>query len=140
MPEQQPIVVLEDDRAIALSIGRALKSARVVNAIEFFGDGDAVWARLVRGDAERAPAPVLVFLDVHVPGCSGLEVLERIRAHPGLATIPVVMLSASGDEHDIERAYELGATAYLVKPAGIHGLRDMLVELELRILLLPPAP
>ncbi len=112
----------------------------MVNAIEFFDDGRAVWARLVRRDADRAPAPVLVFLDVHVPGYSGLEVLERIRAHPRLGSIPVVMLSASGDEHDIERAYALGATAYLVKPAGIHGLRDMLAELGLRVLLLARAP
>jgi CheY-like chemotaxis protein len=140
MLEQAPIVVLEDDRAIAQSIGRALASARVVNEIEFFGDGAQVWARLVQRDADRAPAPVLVFLDVHVPGFSGLQVLERIRAHPRLAPVPVVMLSASGDEHDIERAYALGATAYLVKPAGIHGLRDMLAELELRVLLLPSAP
>ena len=141
MADGPPIIVLEDDRAVALSIGRALESARVANAIEFFDAGEEVWARLVQGDAQGSPAPVLAFLDVHVPpGWTGLEVLERIRSHPRLARIPVVMLSGSCDERDIERAYELGATAYLVKPAGIHGLRDMLAELELRVLLLPPAP
>jgi two-component system response regulator len=135
--EQPPVFVLEDDGAVAMSIGRALQAARIVNPVEFFDDGERVWARLVEGDEHRSVAPVLVFLDVHVPGYSGLEVLERIRTRPRLAEIPVVMLSASGDEDDIDRSYELGATAYLIKPAGIHGLRDMLSELELQMLLLP---
>jgi CheY-like chemotaxis protein len=141
MPDRPPIIVLEDDRAVALSIGRALQAARVVNPVEFFDDGEKLWARLVQQDTDRSPAPVLLFLDVHVPpGWSGLEVLERIRAHPRMERIPVVMLSGSGDERDIERAYELGATAYLMKPAGIHGLRDMLTELALQVVLLPRVP
>ena len=140
MPEPPPIVVLEDDRAVALTIRRALEAARLANPIVVFGHGDDARDYLLRGEADRSIAPVLVLLDVHVPGCSGLEILELMRAQPRLASVPVVMLSGSGDETEIERAYDSGATAYLVKPAGIHGLRDMLGDIGLRILLLPGAP
>ncbi len=60
--------------------------------------------------------PDLVLLDVVMPGLSGLEVLERLRADPGTARLPVIMLTAEAQESDVERGFELGADDYVVKP------------------------
>jgi two-component system, OmpR family, response regulator MtrA len=60
--------------------------------------------------------PDLVLLDIMMPGISGLEVLERWRADPATAAIPVVMLTAKAQENDVERGFQLGADDYVVKP------------------------
>jgi CheY-like chemotaxis protein len=70
-----------------------------------------------RGSYEDRPAghPAVVLLDVKMPGLDGLQVLAQIRSDQGLRFIPVVMLTASRQENDVRRAYELGANGYLVK-------------------------
>jgi CheY-like chemotaxis protein len=70
-----------------------------------------------RGESQNRPPgqPVAILLDVKMPGLNGFEVLVQIRAAPALRLIPVVMLSASGQERDVRQAYELGANGYLIK-------------------------
>ncbi len=60
--------------------------------------------------------PDVVLLDLNMPQVDGLSVLQAIRQHPGTATLPVVMLSTSDEHSDVQRAYALGANAYVVKP------------------------
>ena len=69
--------------------------------------------------------PVLCVLDLSLPDMSGLEVLRHIRSTPGLSRLTVIMLTGSGNDADIDAAYELGIAAYLIKPAGVHGLPDV---------------
>ena len=130
-----PVVVLEDDRTTAALIAQVLAATRMVNPLEHFSNGKDALAYL-----ERAPeigvTPVLLVLDLSLPDASGLDVLRWVRARVELAGVPVVMLSGSGDDEDIERAYEIGIDAYLVKPAGIHGLPDVIRNLGLRYVLL----
>ncbi len=59
--------------------------------------------------------PAAMLLDVKMPGLNGLEVLAQIRGDPGLRFLPVVMMTASKEETDVRRAYELGANGYIVK-------------------------
>jgi CheY-like chemotaxis protein len=139
-PTGRPIVILEDDRLVALTLTNVLTESGVANDIEVFYDGDAAHERLARAAAGEAPVPVLLIFDLHVPGRSGLDVLDFVRSHAPLADVPAIMVSGSDADADIEDAYELGVSAYLVKPAGIMGLRDMLGEVGLRFLLLPPEP
>jgi CheY-like chemotaxis protein len=131
-----PIVVLEDEPAVARLIERVLGVAGVANPVEVVGDGNAAWARLEAHGDDGTP-PVLVLLDVNVPGRSGLQVLEAMRAHPALATVPVVMLSGAGEREDVERATAQGPTRYLTKPQGLHELRTLPTQLGLRCVLLP---
>jgi DNA-binding response OmpR family regulator len=128
--------MLEDDRTTASLIQQVLAATNIANPVEHFTSGCAA-AEYVERLAEAGPLPVLVVLDLSVPDLPGLEVLQRVRAHPALASVPVVMLSGSGDDADIERAYQIGIDAYLVKPAGIHGLPDVIRRLGLPHLLLP---
>lgn len=133
-----PVVLLEDDRTTATLTLQVLAATNLANPVEHYTSGEQAAAALERA-AETGQVPVLVILDLSVPDLSGLGVLERIRARPELAAIPVVMLSGSGDDANIERAYGFGIDAYLVKPAGIHGLPDVIGRLGLRHLLLPRA-
>ncbi len=67
---------------------------------------------------QDAPAaPDLILLDVEMPGMDGFAVLEHLKAHPAWRLIPVVMLTANDRDEDVQRAYDLQASGYLLKPA-----------------------
>ncbi|MNE43140.1 Response regulator rcp1 [compost metagenome] len=74
--------------------------------------------------------PVMIFLDINMPGKSGLECLREIRSCEGtLKEVSVIMLSTSSDPENIQRALELGATCYAVKPSSFEKLKSMLREI-----------
>ena len=77
------------------------------------------------GSFEDAPPPDLILLDVSLPRMDGHHVLAEIKSDPALRTIPVIVLSSSAQNHEIERAYRLGANAYVVKPTQLSHFRDM---------------
>lgn len=128
--------MLEDDPTVALLIRQVLAASGVANTVEHFTSGADALAFL-EGAVADASLPVLCILDLSLPDISGLEVLGRMRAQPALGEVPVIMLSGSGDDEDIEHANELGLDAYLVKPAGIYGLPDVIGRLGLPHVLLP---
>lgn len=131
-----PVILLEDDRTTAALILQILAATNLANPVAHFTSGiDAV--EHLDHLADSGPRPVLVILDLWVPDMSGLEVLKRTRVRLELVNVPVVMLSGSGDDTDIEQAYTIGIDAYLVKPAGIYGLPDVIRRLGLPHLLLP---
>lgn len=126
-----PILLLEDERATAALIAQLLAAERITNRIEVVASGAAALAYLERVVAGEAPIPVLCVLDLSLPDMSGLEVLRNIRETPALARLTVIMLTGSGNDADIDTAYDLGIDAYLIKPAGVHGLPDVVRELHL---------
>jgi chemotaxis family two-component system response regulator Rcp1 len=82
-------------------------------------DGDAALDFLRRD----GPRPDLILLDLNLPGKDGRELLAELRADPTLHTIPVVVLTTSGAAGDIQRTYDLAATAYVTKPVDASELR-----------------
>ena len=126
-----PILVLEDERATAALIAQLLAAERITNPIELVDTGGAAVAYLHRVLAGEAAMPVLCVLDLSLPDMSGLDVLRHIRSTPPLARLTVIMLTGSGNDTDIDSAYDLGIDAYLIKPAGVHGLPDVVRELHL---------
>jgi len=134
-----PVVVLEDDGPTGELISRVLSATNMVNPVELFGTGRETIERLERALGAET-LPVVLVLDLSVPDMSGLDVLRWVRARSELDAVAVVMLSVSGDDQDIERAYEVGIDAYLVKPAGIHGLPDVVAGLGLPHVLLARSP
>lgn len=129
------ILLVEDDPNDALLLKRAFAKAHVANTIVHLADGDAAVLYLdgcgAYADRERHPLPCLVLLDLKLPRRSGLEVLGWMRAQAGLKRIPVVVLTSSQQATDINRAYDLGANSYLVKPVGFDTLLDMVHALNL---------
>ena len=93
------------------------------------------------GDRERYPLPVLLLMDLKMPRKSGLEVLEWLRQQTGgLRRLPVVVLTSSNQSLDINRAYDLGANSYLVKPAGFDSLLELVKNLDMYWLILNEKP
>ena len=128
------ILHIEDDANDVLLIARAFRKAEVPAQIQVVNDGEQAVHYMAGSDAfaqrDAYPLPALVLLDLKLPRKSGIEVLEWIRAQPGLKRIPVVMLTSSRQPVDINRAYDLGVNAYLVKPVNFDGLVDMLKSLD----------
>jgi CheY-like chemotaxis protein len=124
------ILHVEDDPNDVLLIERAFRKAAIGAQIQVVNDGEQAMQYLSGSSAfaqrEKFPLPSLVLLDLKLPRKSGIEVLEWIRAQPGLRRIPVVMLTASRQPMDVNRAYDLGANAYLVKPVNFDALVELL--------------
>jgi len=130
-----PILLVEDDASQAMLVERVLRKARLANPLIALTNGDDAIAYLdgrdPYADREKFPPPILVLLDVHVPGRSGLEILTWLRGQPSFDHVPAVMLSGSAESQDIDRAFDLGAESYLVKPVAFDALMDTVGTLGL---------
>ncbi|HID74249.1 MAG TPA: response regulator [Thermoplasmata archaeon] len=133
--ENYTILLVEDDPNDVLLIKRAFRKADLANPIQVVEDGERALDYLAGkgefADRERYPHPVLVLLDLKLPKSSGFEVLAWIRRHPGMKRLPVIVLTSSQEISDINRAYELGANSYLVKPVNFDALLEMVRALNL---------
>ncbi len=145
MSAQEGVILLvEDDPNDVLLIQRAFQRNHVANPLQVVRDGEEALAYLSGAgtftDRERHPLPVLMLMDLKMPRKSGLEVLEWVRQQPGLKRLPIVVLTSSNQSPDINRAYELGANSYLVKPAGFDSLLELVKNLDVYWLILNEKP
>jgi two-component system response regulator len=85
-------------------------------------------------------APKLILLDIQMPKVNGIEVLQKIKSDPRTRTIPVVMLTSSKEDPDIQKSYALGANSYIVKPVDFKGFSDAIRNLGFYWLLLNQPP
>jgi len=115
----KPIVLVEDNpHDLELTLV-ALERSQLANDVVVLRDGAEAVDYLLRraAYADREPGnPAVMLLDLKLPKVDGLEVLELVRDTQELCSIPVVMLTSSREEPDLEKAYELGVNAYVVKP------------------------
>ena len=132
----QPFTILhvEDDPNDVLLVNRAIRKANTSMVVRSVGDGDQALAYLSGSDAyanrEEHPLPNLILLDLKMPRKSGLEVLAWIRQQANLKRMVVVIFTSSKHDHDINRAYELGANSYLVKPVGFEALQETMKQVD----------
>ncbi|MBG9387712.1 response regulator [Caenimonas aquaedulcis] len=128
----KPILLVEDDkRDLELTL-LALERSQLANEVVIVRDGALALDYLRReGDhAARAEGnPAVILLDLKLPKVNGLEVLQAVRAHPQLRSIPVVMLTSSQEETDVLRSYELGVNAYVVKPVEFKQFVSAIADL-----------
>lgn len=122
------IVVVEDNAADAGLVADVLAGAQTAPRLHLATSGLAALALLRSDDCE--PLPDLVLLDLNLPGYSGLETLADLKADPVLRRLPVVVLTTSKSQHEIDRCYELGAAAVLNKPMRLRDYRAMLSAFE----------
>ena len=126
---QNVLLHVEDDPNDVLLLQRAFRKANAQLTIHSVSDGDKAVAYLSGsdefGDREKYPLPNMVLLDLKMPRKSGLEVLAWIRAEQKLHRLVVIIFTSSKHDEDVNKAYDLGANSYLVKPVGF----DMLVDL-----------
>lgn len=125
------ILLVEDNPGdVDLTI-EALETARVTNHLHVVDDGaKALDFVRRRGDYADAPRPDLILLDLNLPKKDGRQVLSEIRADPQLAEIPVVILTSSEAEEDIQRAYQCHANCYIAKPVNLAQFLKVVKAIE----------
>ena len=128
LTQVRTILVVEDNAADAGLVAEALQDAPTAPVVLMAASGRDAVARL-RDPAAR-PLPDLVLLDLNLPGYSGLETLADIKSDAALRRLPVVVLTTSKSQHEIDRCYELGAAAVLNKPLRLREYRAMLAAFE----------
>lgn len=129
------VVVIDDDPMARQLVSHYFEKLQLKNRIVQAVDGDDGQRVL----SDPSLEPTLVLLDLEMPGQSGLDLLGWIRGDPRLADVPVVMLSGSAELGEIDEAYALGISSYLVKPVGFAALLDVLRSLSLPWALVPGA-
>lgn len=107
------IFLVEDNPDDELLTLRALRTIERHCDIRTAHDGAEATAFF---DNEENPIPALVLLDLKLPKLNGIEVLQRIRANPRHAHVPVVVLTSSNERIDVNQCYDLGANSYIQKP------------------------
>jgi len=133
-PNLPTILLVEDNKDDYEATVRSFKEAHFDNPIHWCKGGKDALDYLKRegkyaGDATLA-RPALVLLDLNMPGIDGRKTLAVIKENQSLKKIPVVILTTSADERDIEQCYELGASTYIQKPVDFDGLVDAIGRIK----------
>ena len=128
--KDNPIILLVDDAVNDVKLMHvAFQKAEFINPLQSVKDGAEAISYLKGdapyGDRNQFPMPTVMLLDLNMPRKNGFEVLDWVRHQPLLKRMPVIILTASGRIDDIERAYDLGANAFLVKPVTLDELTRM---------------
>ncbi|QDT47371.1 Response regulator rcp1 [Symmachiella dynata] len=127
------ILIADDDASHARLVMRIFADHRLANTVEHVADGEATLNYLSqRRDFKNAPdyrLPDALLLDLKLPRIDGLSVLKSIRETDELRRLPVIILSTSNATTDVTRAYELGASSYLVKPTDFGQFSQMINDL-----------
>jgi two-component system response regulator len=126
------VLLVEDDPAHAEIVRRNFSAAGVPHRMEHVSDGETALDYLRHTGRYRGHAPArpgLVLLDLRLPRLGGLEVLAAIKGDARLGSIPVVALTTSSADQDVEQAYQLGINSYVVKPFERDAFEELLTTL-----------
>ena len=119
------VVYVEDDATDAQFFERAIRKADPSCRVQRLTDGQAAVDYIHDIALNRDPLPKVLVLDIKLPKLRGFEVLRAIRENPRTRYLPVVMLSSSTQQQDIDLAYDLGANSYLNKPPKMKQLNEI---------------
>lgn len=137
----RPILLVEDnpmDLDLAL---QAFEEGGVANPVVTCRDGDEALEYIAQHPAPTDPLlPLLVLLDLRMPKVDGLDVLRAMRQHPIWKLIPVIVMTTSRENSDIETAYAIGASAYIVKPVEFGPFAEVVKAIKVFWVLTNEAP
>lgn len=142
MPRTQPvtIIMVEDDEGHARLIEKNIRRAGVCNDIIHFASGTAAMDHIFSGSGRDGP--LLMLLDLNLPDMSGTEILARLKSHPELRRSPVVVLTTTDDQREVQRCYDLGCNVYITKPVEYETFAQAIRQLGLflSVMQVPEAP
>ena len=121
------ILLVEDNPLDAELTIRAFKKRNLANHLHHVVDGEQAVQFFLQNPGR--PNPKVVLLDIKLPKLSGLEVLQQLREHEQTKNLPVVILTSSAEDSDLERAYALGANSYIVKPVNFENFAEAVGQL-----------
>jgi len=126
------ILLVEDNPRDAELTIRALKKKNLANSLYHVEDGvealDFLFARGKYADRDINDAPKVVLLDLKLPRINGLEVLTALKADERTQAIPVVVVTSSAEDPDVQKAYQLGANSYVIKPVQFDSFMEAMVR------------
>jgi len=128
------IVMIEDDQGHATLIERNIRRAGVSNDIKSCANGHEAMQFLFGEDGSgevSAGRHLLVLLDLNLPDMSGIDILEKIKSNEHTRRSPVVVLTTTDDQREIQRCYDLGANVYVTKPVNYEGFANAIRQLGL---------
>jgi DNA-binding response OmpR family regulator len=128
------IVMIEDDDGHARLIERNIRRAGVNNDIAPFTDGGSALRYLFGPDGSggvSANRALLILLDLNLPDMSGVDILAKVKSNAHLKRSPVVVLTTTDDEREIQRCYDLGANVYITKPVNYESFANAIRQLGL---------
>ncbi|MCF8256064.1 MAG: response regulator [Flavobacteriales bacterium] len=138
------ILLVEDSPYDAELTMAALFAKNITNHIHHVEDGaealDFIFCRGAYEGRDFQHRPRLILLDLKMPKVSGMEVLRELKSNPLTQKIPVVVLTSSKEEPDVENAYRLGVNSYIVKPVGFENFAAAVSEIGLYWALLNQPP
>ncbi|MDN3655313.1 response regulator [Ferruginibacter paludis] len=138
------ILLIEDNMNDAELTVRQLKKHNLANNLVHVTDGEEALDFIFCTGNYKGRAidklPKLVLLDIQMPKINGQEVLLKVKSDPRTRTIPVVMLTSSKEDPDIQKCYALGANSYIVKPVNFEGFAEAIKNLGFYWLLLNQPP
>jgi DNA-binding response OmpR family regulator len=128
------IVMIEDDEGHARLIERNIRRAGVNNDVVPFADGTSALKYLFGGDGSgtvNVNRALLILLDLNLPDMSGVDILAKVKSNAHLKRSPVVVLTTTDDEREIQRCYDLGANVYITKPVNYESFANAIRQLGL---------
>ena len=138
------ILFAEDSSDDAMLTIRALKKSGFANKLHHVQNGaealDFLYRKGIYAQRNLNENPKLILLDLKMPKTSGLEVLEKIKSDPVLKGIPVVILTSSKEDPDIQKCYALGANSYITKPVESDNFFNVIKEIGLYWMVLSQLP
>ncbi|TBW40382.1 response regulator [Siculibacillus lacustris] len=133
-PRTVTIVMIEDDEGHARLIEKNIRRAGVTNEILGFRDGTTALARLLGPDGSGV-LPLghawLVLLDLNLPDMTGIDILARLKSNEHTRRSPVIVLTTTDDQREIQRCYDLGANVYITKPLNYESFANAIRQLGL---------
>jgi two-component system response regulator len=121
------IMLVEDNLEDAVVTKRVLKHNKLDKGLVIATNGKEALAALQ--NKTKADLPQLILLDINLPDISGIDLLTCIKKDDNLSNIPVVILTGSNEDQDIQKSYDLGASSYLVKPISNDALMLVIEKL-----------
>lgn len=138
------ILFVEDNIDDSTLTIRALIKSGFTNKLHHVKDGaealDYIYGKGIYASWNIKKHPKLILLDLKMPKVSGIQVLEKIKSDPDLKTIPVVILTSSKEDPDIEKCYSLGANSYIVKPVDANNFFNAIKEIQIYWMILSQPP
>jgi CheY-like chemotaxis protein len=132
--EAVTILLIEDDPGHARLIEKNLRRSNITNEIKWIDNGQIAFDYLFKagGYAEsKHRSPLLVLLDLNLPGLDGYQILERMKSNERTKRIPIIILTTTDDSREVTRCYQLGCNVYITKPVDYERFSEAIRKIGL---------
>lgn len=135
------ILMAEDNPDDIMITQKAWKEGQITNPLYIVNNGEeAIEFLNKKGSYNDAPSPSLLLLDLKMPRMDGFEVLSKIKGDDRFRKMPIIVLTTSDREEDIERAYDLGCNSFICKPMNFENFVKVMIEIQQYWLILCKIP